>query len=59
MYVAQVGVASILLSGSDQCFLRSVDHLYSVPDMTLEKLFQAGYEDTSDLLSCLPIQVCT
>ena len=59
MYVAQVGVASILLSGSGQCFLRSVEHLYSVPDMTLEKLFQAGYEDTSDLLSCLPIQVCT
>ena len=41
MYVAQVGVASILLSGSGQCFLRSVEHLYSVPDMTLEKIFQA------------------
>ena len=41
MYVAQVGVASIFLSGSGQCFEVS-EHLYSVPKMAIDKLFQAG-----------------
>ena len=41
MYVAQVGVASIFLSDSGQYFKVS-EHLYSVPTMAIDKLFQAG-----------------
>ena len=58
MYVAQVGVATIFLSGSGQCFEVS-EHLYSVPTMAIDKLFQAGYKETSDSPSCLPTQVYT
>ena len=43
MYVAQVGVASIFLSGSGQLYLRSVEQLYSVPTMAIDYLFKAGY----------------
>ena len=59
MYVAQVGVASIFLSGSGQLYVRSVEQLYSVPTMAIDYLFQAGYKETSGSLTCSPTQVCT
>ena len=59
MYVAQVGVASIFLSGSGQLYVRSVEQLYSVPTMAMDYLFQAGYKETSGSLTCFPTQVCT
>ena len=43
MYVAQVGVASIFLSGSGQLYLRSVEQLYSVPTMAIESIVLTTY----------------
>ena len=59
MYVAQVGVASIFLSGSGQLYVRSVEQLYSVTTLAIDYLFQAGYKETSGSLTCFPTQVCT